>query len=290
MFLKLKKMILFLVIVLILFINTNSEAKVVKTTDLDVELISELISVKPGSEFWAGIRLRMKNDCHIYWVNPGDVGIPTNIDLVFPSGFSSQQVYFPVPKLFIETEIASLIYEDEIILPFRVSVPDNFAEKDFFIRANINWLACKEICTADSAKPFLKIKVSNQNQKVNRKWSERLKSTVNLLPVTYNSEQIFANKNDTTVILTFGQHDLNLFSNYDRIQFFPYEQGIYELSEIQKFELNERYASLEIPMANLKVKEPEILSGIIKLDNLETNESISYEINVSIINNIKELK
>ncbi len=280
------------IIILIIFIFSNIQlttAKVVKTPDVDTELISEFTAIIAGSEFWAGIRLKMKNKCHIYWTNPGDVGIPTKIKINLPDGFPPAKVFFPVPKLSIETGIASLIYEDEIIVPIKIYVPESFNSKDFSIYANVEWLACKEICTADSAKASLVIKIGNKS-KINNKWAKIIENAVNSLPIQTESLAPKAIRNENSILLTFNSDILTKNGSVKKVLFFPYEQGIYELAEEQIFAISSNKATVDIPLSNLKVKEPENLFGIIKLVKDDDKEQIAYEINVPIINNYKELK
>lgn len=280
---------LFFLIGLILINLLPASAKVVKKPDVDVELISEYSVIMPGEEFWLGLRLKMKNNCHIYWLNPGDVGIPTKIQVNLPDGFSDAKIFFPVPKLFIETGLASLIYENEIIIPIKINVPEDFRAKNFSVSADVNWLACKEICTADSAKPSLIIKIGNNN-KLNHKWAEKLRIAANALPMKTEKLNAKAIRNDNSINLLFNIENISNNTLIKNAIFLPYEQGVYELAEEQIFKITSNRVSLVIPLSDLKIKEPENLVGILKLIKNEPKDYTVYEINVPIINNYMELK
>lgn len=280
---------LFFLIGLIIINLLPTSAKVVKKPDVDVELISEYSIIRAGEEFWLGLRLKMKNNCHIYWSNPGDVGIPTRIALNIPDGFSDAKVYFPVPKLFIETGIASLIYENEIIIPIKIYVPEDFRAKNFSVSADVNWLACKDICTADSAKPSLIIKIGSNN-KLNHKWAEKIRKAVKALPIKADLLNVKAIRYDNSINLMFNIENISNNTSIKNAIFLPYEQGIYELAEEQIFKITSNRVTLVIPLSDLKVKEPENLAGILKLIKNEPKDYTIYEINVPIINNYMELK
>ncbi len=65
---------------------------------VEAELISEVLSVKPGESFWTALRLRMEPGWHTYWQNPGDAGLPTTIEWELPAGFSAGPLLWSFPE------------------------------------------------------------------------------------------------------------------------------------------------------------------------------------------------
>ncbi|MEL7113247.1 MAG: hypothetical protein AAGK93_09960, partial [Pseudomonadota bacterium] len=44
-----------------------------------VELVSERALAVPGETLWFGLSFEIDPNWHIYWINPGDAGIPPEI-------------------------------------------------------------------------------------------------------------------------------------------------------------------------------------------------------------------
>ena len=49
-------------------------------------LVSDTDTVAPGTPFRIGLRLRLAPGWHTYWQNPGDAGVPPQLDLDLPPG------------------------------------------------------------------------------------------------------------------------------------------------------------------------------------------------------------
>jgi DsbC/DsbD-like thiol-disulfide interchange protein len=53
---------------------------------IQVELISEMRTVRAGEPFWVALRLVPDPGWHTYWRNPGDSGLETRIRWTLPEG------------------------------------------------------------------------------------------------------------------------------------------------------------------------------------------------------------
>src|SRR6516162_3232035 len=72
---------------------------VVKTDNVRAELISEVAEVKAGEPFWVALRQTLRPHWHTYWKNPGDSGLPTEINWTLPAGVKADPIVWPVPTL-----------------------------------------------------------------------------------------------------------------------------------------------------------------------------------------------
>ena len=62
---------------------------VVKTEHVEAQLVSDVKSAQPGKPVLVGLKLRMIPDWHTYWKNPGDAGVPAELELtVTPEGMA----------------------------------------------------------------------------------------------------------------------------------------------------------------------------------------------------------
>jgi DsbC/DsbD-like thiol-disulfide interchange protein len=52
---------------------------------------------RPGGEVELAIHMRTRPGWHGYWLNPGDAGLPMQVDWQLPSGVSVGPLRYPVP-------------------------------------------------------------------------------------------------------------------------------------------------------------------------------------------------
>src|SRR4051812_28601932 len=74
------------------------ESAPVATARATASLVSEVDSVAPGQPFRVGLRLHLAPGWHTYWQNPGDAGIPPELELELPPGASAGPIAWPVPQ------------------------------------------------------------------------------------------------------------------------------------------------------------------------------------------------
>src|SRR5690606_36993931 len=88
---------LFLVLLAGLFAGTATAAPE-RIDNVEAELIAENTSFKSGGyDNWVALRLRPDPGWHVYWQNPGDSGIPTQIEWRLPPGVSAGPIEWPYP-------------------------------------------------------------------------------------------------------------------------------------------------------------------------------------------------
>ena len=73
-------------------------ADVVQSEHVETELVSEVAAIAPGEPFTVGLRMRMDDHWHTYWINPGDSGLATSIEWTLPEGFSAGPIRYPAPE------------------------------------------------------------------------------------------------------------------------------------------------------------------------------------------------
>lgn len=89
---------------------------------------------------------------HIYWVNSGDSGMPTQLSIDLPEGCAliaedggRPVVDFPVPQVFSKGE-TTFGYERSVTLSFEVRLPEAIPPGGLPAKLKARWLVCKESC------------------------------------------------------------------------------------------------------------------------------------------------
>ncbi len=109
------------------------------------ELLADVSAIAPGQPFTVAVKLTITSGWHIYWINPGDSGLPTTVKWNLPDGFSADPLQYPAPKR-IELPGGLVNYGYDKRFP-GASPPKNLTASDGVpIEGKISWLVCKENC------------------------------------------------------------------------------------------------------------------------------------------------
>lgn len=152
-----------------------------------VELVADRDALQPNSTFTLAVKLAIHPTWHVYWENPGNIGMSTKADIVAPPGYVVGPLRFPTPHRHDqEGDIYSFIHEGETVLLADVTVPANAKSGE---RASFSvesrWLVCDanvcvtgsgksavDVVLADVAKPARDKEFTAWRAKLPRPWAE----------------------------------------------------------------------------------------------------------------------
>jgi len=127
-----------------------SPSAVVTTPQLRAELLAHAPQgVQAGQALWVGLKLTHQPDWHTYWRNPGDSGLPTQIELNLPKGITAGEVQWPLPLKLKAGSLTNYGFEKTVLLAVPLTVSKQFkptADPSLEIKAHANWLVCKLEC------------------------------------------------------------------------------------------------------------------------------------------------
>lgn len=118
---------------------------------VDVE-ISPAAAV-PGESVTLVWRFALADDWHLYWAGRNDSGFPPTVDLKLPPGWVAGGLQWPAPERYISPgDILDHVYFGELVLLQKLGAPEGATVgEDVALRADIRWLACKDMCVPGSA-------------------------------------------------------------------------------------------------------------------------------------------
>jgi thiol:disulfide interchange protein/DsbC/DsbD-like thiol-disulfide interchange protein len=113
---------------------------------LETALLVDASQVKPGDTVRVGVRFRMDKDWHIYWKNPGDAGLSTEVTWDAP-GLTVGELRWPFPSTFRTPDnfIITYGYHDEVLLFAQAHVSEQ-ASGPLTLSASVEALVCQERC------------------------------------------------------------------------------------------------------------------------------------------------
>jgi DsbC/DsbD-like thiol-disulfide interchange protein/cytochrome c biogenesis protein CcdA len=106
----------------------------------------------PGGEIELAIYMRPAAGWHGYWLNPGDAGLPMDVQWQLPNGFAVGPLRYPVPTRLSVAGLMNYVFERDYAVLVRLKVPAG-ATGTVPIRAEARWLACTDkICVPEQGK------------------------------------------------------------------------------------------------------------------------------------------
>lgn len=130
---------------------------------VQASLLASAAGIAPGQAVVVAARFDIAPEWHLYWENPGESGLATEMELVVPEGFEAGPVRYPGPVRFESPgPVVSYGYAGQVLLSAEVRAPERLAAAEYEIAAQTSWLACKETCVRGSADLSLRLPVTQE--------------------------------------------------------------------------------------------------------------------------------
>ncbi len=247
----------------------------VKVDAVEVQLVSNYDGKPPSGEpLKIGLLLKHDPHWHTYWRNPGDSGLPTEIQWKLPEQWKAGAIEWPVPKRIPIGPLVNFGYEGTLLLPVKLSVPDNAANFTTIttITAKVQWLMCKDVCIPGEADLALAIGgAEGGKQTVHKALFDRAHQTA-----VQNADQarealkasFSADTNAAKIRLPLNGTGLVVEAKPDQeIDFFPYQPEMLQPAGVMKVYLDSSVSAS--PTLNIEakwsdsVKLPDSLEGLL---------------------------
>jgi DsbC/DsbD-like thiol-disulfide interchange protein len=137
-------LLLVLLLALLPVLVFAASSPVVQQPHIKVSLISDVDKVRTGDTFFVGLYFQPQEHWHLYWKNPGDSGMPPQVNWQLNTGISNGHIQWPAPQKIPVSSLLNYGYANELVLPVEFKVERNFSEKNVDIKADVSWLVCKE--------------------------------------------------------------------------------------------------------------------------------------------------
>ncbi|TFZ07562.1 protein-disulfide reductase [Ramlibacter henchirensis] len=140
-------------------------AKPVVTTErVRAELLAHAPEgVAPGKPVWLGLQIAHQPEWHTYWKNPGDSGLPTQLEWKLPAGLLAGEIQWPVPVKIPIGTLANYGYEGTVLLPVPLEVAPDFKPsplaQEIDVRLKASWLVCRKECIPEEGEFAIKLPI-----------------------------------------------------------------------------------------------------------------------------------
>ena len=98
-----------------------------QTPQVKATLLAEAPNgIGAGKTLWLGLEMVHQPKWHTYWRNPGDSGLPIDLQWKLPEGLVAGNLIWPVPRRIPIGPLANFGYEDTLLLVTPIQVSKTF--------------------------------------------------------------------------------------------------------------------------------------------------------------------
>jgi thiol:disulfide interchange protein len=246
---------------------------------VQAELVAENASISADATFWVDVHFAIKPGWHIYWLNPGDSGLPTTIDWDLPPGFVAGRIQWPGPEHFVQNGIGNYGYAGSADLLVPITAPAQLAAgQSVRLKAQASWLACADICIPGGANLALSLPVAPPPAALDPKTAGFFAAARSKLPVPAAFETRFAEEGNVFRLLVpsaalNGLHD-------PTAAFFPTDPALIDAAAEPHLDRRADAVELVLPKASAAAVTPATLDGVLSLHGADGAER-AFEISAN---------
>lgn len=226
----------------LLFILQNLPAKETENA-VKVTYKASHKEIAPGDTLLIEFTFEIKKGWHIYWINPGDAGLPTIIQLKENQVGKQIDVLMDVPKILKEEDLVFYCYENKTTMVSKIIIPPAANLGKNTLEFDISWLMCKNECFPGKINLKISVEIKNNSIKNN-------KFKLDNYPQNRLDEKIDARIIDNKVIFNIPagkQKYLNVYPItpgylvYNEITINKYKDNFEIILPLDKFRENDPY-------------------------------------------------
>lgn len=140
---------------------TAASGAVVDTGQVRAELVAHAPEgAVQGKTVWLGLLLDHAPKWHTYWKNPGDSGLPTELQWTLPAGVTAGPIQWPTPTKFPLGTLANYGYGERVLLPVPLTIGKGFEGTHIDVSLYASWLACRTECIPEEGKFSVRLPVN----------------------------------------------------------------------------------------------------------------------------------
>ena len=233
---------------------------------LDVELLCEQRSIRPGAAFCLGLHLRHPPGSHSYWQHPGIVGLATQVEWDLPAGIDAGAIEWPAPAVVKMAGYDAQGYEGETLLLIPLTAAADFASKQVRVTAKVSWMCCGATCCPAVKIPFgvtLPVAGSAEADPANEALFAKFRA---LVPKPDPAWRVAVTRGPHTIELTLhAPGDRPAPPTADGIRFFTAD-GQVDTSQKQVFAvLSDGTVRIQLALSEFAPPHPTTLPGVVAL-------------------------
>ncbi len=207
----------------------------IRRDHVEVELVSDRVSARPGDTITVGLVMRLDQEWHLYWTNPGDAGLAPRIKWNLPDGGTALPLQFPVPKRIPAGPLVSFGYDEELLLLSDIILPNNLQSGiPIVISGEVDWLVCRVECIPGEAILSISLPITDDVPTYDSVWARRFNEVRSAQPAIDPDWNVAAGASKNQLKLTLARDPASTNTTPSEVFFYPDKKGIIENAASQK--------------------------------------------------------
>ena len=213
----------------------------------------------PGETAWVALRQELDEGWHVYWRNPGDSGLPLELDWTLPEGWTAGEVIYPQPHRLPLGPLVNFGHEGSPVFLVPVEVPADadasVASGAATLSVDASWLICLDLCLPEAATLTLSAPVAGEAAPEPRFGAE-VRAALDARPVPAPFEVTYHDAGDGPVLGTTAA--------LEAPEFYPNEPNLIEAAGRQETSRRDGVSLVRFdPGFAYEEAAPDALSGLL---------------------------
>ena len=246
--------------------------------DVQVQLVSETKTIQPGKNFYVGIYFQLPEHTHIYWKNPGNSGLPTQIHWTLPQGMTASPILWPYPKRLKAFGDVTYGYENRVLLMSKITGSPNVQAGDSVnINAKVEWLLCSEACVPGQSELSKSFRIEDKAPEPDNTWINVFQSARKQLPQPTNEWEFKATaKGKQIEIQVLSQKKPP--EAVDNLIFFPEQESLIDDTDNPKITQTNKGYQITMQQSQYLQQLPKALKGVLVLEKHDHVQAVSVNV------------
>ncbi len=251
------------------FGNEQAETSHIKAT-----LVSESSTFTPGKDFVVGIHFIIDKGWHLYWLNPGDSGLPPSVTWHLPKGFKAGDLVWPLPTRLPLPSLMDYGYQDQLLLMAPIHVSKNVQTgSPVTLKADVKWLVCREECTPGKGTVRLTLPARAGDKATQTLFEQTRKDQPKKLPKCWKALGALDKDGFKLTVRAPGVQVRTAL-------FFPADPNVIENTADQKFSAGGGSFELGLKKSDQLMKAPDSMKGLLVLSGEGYDGKVGYWVDI----------
>lgn len=156
----------------------------VDTGHARTRLVAANMAAAPDEKITLAIVQTLDPDWHVYWMNPGDSGLPLNLTWDLPTGYVAGEVAYPLPHRLSLGPLINFGHEGSPVFLVDVVVPMSATPGTSIpLSVDAEWLICRDLCVPEKAHLSLVLPIADERGAPTIGYADKIASAQQEQPV-----------------------------------------------------------------------------------------------------------
>lgn len=259
-----------------------SQSAVVTTAQIRAELVAHAPhGVQTGQTLWVGLQLQHQPEWHTYWRNPGDSGLPTQLEWNLPAGIQAGPIAWPLPSKLRAGTLTNYGYAQQALLVVPLTVSREFkASPTLDIQLHANWLVCRLECIPQEGDFQLRIPTQSSHAPLATAFETVIAQQPRAISPTQTESQF--DIQGTTQFITLRIGNLPTAWQGHRLAVFPETPDLLESATEQHPMASQSWQgavwTAKLPLSSLRQTSPSTLPVLLVDDQGAQRQGLSIDL------------